>query len=289
MRFALKFWWDSYKRILKLIPKDVLKFSLTILAFRLIIAAVRGFKDGWIIDVVCWTVGAVLFCYLLFAVITAITGRKFVKVYGILNKKGFCPEYLHAFEENFIFGKPIDNSLYISYATIHMELKNYNTAIDILNALKVPETDINQRALYIFTYMMLAVKMDNPALADDVWRCNQDFINANINNPNLDMHGNQLYLAMVYADCAAGRYERALKTCEDILRVYPEGNSDGGRFDFMVIKIYSLKKLGRDDESQSTLQEFYSAIKGWKPSLEYLHNELIQSAEKAARGDISDF
>ena len=286
MKFALKYWWDSYKYMLKLIPKDVLKFSLGILVFRLIMMAIDRFPEGWIIDVVCWTAGAVIFAYLLFAVLCFIEAYKHSKVYGILDKKGFCPEYLSAFEKAFIIGKPVDNSLHISYALAQMELKNYETAMEILNRLSVPESNINQRALYIFTYMILAVRMDNSAMADDVWRCNQNFINANINNPVLDMHGNQLYLAMVYADCAAKRYERALKTCGDVLAVYPESVTDGGRLDFLVMKIYSLKQLGMDNEAQSTLQEFYSEIRYWKPSFEYLYNGLIQSAEKAIRGEI---
>ena len=176
MKFALKYWWDSYKYMLKLIPKDVLKFSLGILVFRLIMMAIDRFPEGWIIDVVCWTAGAVIFAYLLFAVLCFIEACKHGKVYGILDKKGFCPEYLSALEKTFIIGKPVNNGMHISYALAHMELKNYETALEILNRLSVPESDINQRASYIFTYMMLAVKMDNSAMADDVWRCNQNFI-----------------------------------------------------------------------------------------------------------------
>lgn len=288
MKFTLKFWWDSYKRMLKLIPKDVLKFSLGILVFRLIMMTIDRFPEGWIIDVVCWTVGAVIFAYLLFAVLCFMGAYKDCKVYGILNKKGFCPEYIHAFEKAYIIGKPVDNSLHISYAFALMGIKNNNAAMDVLGRLNVPESNINQRALYIFAYMILAVRMDNSAMADDVWRTNQDFINANINNPALNMHGNQLYLAMVYADCAAKRYERALKTCEDILRVYPKDNSDGGRFDFMVMRIYSLKTLGRDNESQEALQEFLSEIENWKPKFEYLHDELIKDAQRAAAGKLPE-
>ena len=125
MKFALKYWWDSYKYMLKLIPKDVLKFSLGILAFRLIMMAIDRFPEGWIIDVVCWTAGAVIFAYLLFAVLCFIEAYKHSKVYGILDKKGFCPEYLSALEKTFIIGKPVDNSLHISYALAQMELKNY--------------------------------------------------------------------------------------------------------------------------------------------------------------------
>lgn len=288
MKFTLKFWWDSYKHMLKLILKDALKFSLGILAFRLIMKAIDRFPEGWIIDVVCWTAGAVIFAYLLFAVLCFIEACKHGKVHGILNKKGLCPEYLHAFEEAYIIGKPVDNSLHISYAFALMGVKNYNAAMEVLGRLSVPESSINQRALYIFAYMMLAVRIDNSAMADDVWRTNQNFINANINNPDLDMHGNQLYLAMVYADCAAKRYERALKTCEDIIRVYPADNSDGGRFDFMVMRIYSLKQLGRDNEAQVALQEFLSEIENWKPKLEYLHDELIKDARRAAAGDLPE-
>ncbi len=287
MKFILRNWWAAYKQTLKLNPKDVLKFTLVISATSLLISFVDGFKEGWLIGFICWTIGAVVFCYLLFAVICFIITYKHSKVDNILNKNGFCPEYLKAFEDTFVFGKPVDNNVYINYAIIHMELGNYKDALDILSALKVPETDINQRSLYIFIYMMLAAKMDDSALADDVWRCNQDFINANIDNPELRMRGYPLYLAMVYADCAAERYERALKTCNDIISTYNDKTNKGGKLDFMVMRILTLKKLGKDEELQSALNTFYSEIKDWKPPLEYQYNALIESAEKAAKGDIS--
>ncbi len=176
------------------------------------------------------------------------------ELHKIMDEKGFSEEYLRAFEKKRLIGKNQTVLNRILYAEIFLKLKNPKAAIDILNELTVPESNANERTCYIFIYMMSALKLGDTALADDIWRTNQMFINRQVLNDKTNRSVMLLYVAMTYADCSAGRLDRALATTEKYHKV------NKNCIDMYILKIYVLTKLGRTAEAEAATKETNALI-----------------------------
>lgn len=204
------------------------------------------------------------------------------KVEKIHNEKGFCLDYFYAFEKAYIKGKPKNPTNLVIFAEIYQKLGDCNSALDILESINVSELTTTQRAAHIFVHIITAIKMNNSALADEVWRKNEQFIADNINKQHMGGYTELLYYAMSLSDALAGRYERAFDVCEKLLK--SDANKNKG--DFHVLKIYLLKKLGRENEINSAVTEFNNFAKNWRPVYHSTRAALQEDAEKAVRGEL---
>ncbi len=203
----------------------------------------------------------------------------------ILYQKGFCLEYFYAYENKFIKGKPVSVGRYIKFAEIYRKLGDYKSAIAVLNGLSVSEDNISDRSSYLFVYMLSAVQMGNKELADDIWQRNQGFINKLENAPYSETY-TMLNLALAYVDCASERYGHALNIVRTVLHSRKMKKWGSYKADYLALKIYLLKKLGKESEMNSAVMEFNECAAKWKPLYESERNELRDNVERAVRGEL---
>lgn len=286
MKFYLRILFANIRTILfskSLTGKFAVLLSVCAVVTGLIKSISIGFGAEIIVYVLRFCVRGLVFWLLFIILLCAIVIAKDIKLNKILSEKGFCPEYLNLFYEKRIKDKPVNNQNYIHLAEIHRKMGDYASAINILNNLKVPDSPDVVRSLYLFMYISIALKKGDSTMADDIWRKNQDFINKNINN---DVCSIYLNLALIYADCAAGRYERALDICLRYLDSYESKIIKNSSIDFYVLKFYILKKLGREEEANKAVMEFNEKVKSWNPLIESSRAELRRDVERAMRGEL---
>ncbi len=243
----------------------------------------EGYSREWLISFLHNPVDSLLIYLVITFAIGVFQVAKDGKLNKLLSEKGFCLEYFNAFYEKRIKNKPVNNLDHILFAEIYSKIGDYNGALNVLNSLRVPDDPKLNRCFYINLYISIAVKKGDSALADDVWRRNQEFINKNI---NVEYCAPTLKLAIVYADCAAGRYERALNTCINFINSREARTFDNISIDFYVLRIYTLKKLGREAEVNEAVIEFNEKAKKWNPLFESARAELRRDVERAVRGEL---
>ncbi len=203
----------------------------------------------------------------------------------IVYEKGFCLEYFYAYENKFIKGKPVNAGRYIKFAEIYRKLGDYKSAIAVLNGIYVSEDSISDRSSYLFVYMLSAVQMGDKELADDIWRRNQGFINKLENTPYSETY-TMLNLVLAYVDCASERYAHALNIVRTVLNSRKMKKWGNYKADFLVLKIFLLKKLNREGEINAAVTEFNECAAEWQPLYESERKELRDSVERAMRGEL---
>lgn len=200
-------------------------------------------------------------------------------------KSGFSLDYFYAFENKYIKGKPVNNDKYIRYAEIYRQLGDYKSAIAVLNTIRVDENVIGERSNYLFVYMMSAIQSGDIAMADDIWRRNQSFINRLEHEVAYVETLTMINLTLAYADAAAGRYSHALNIVRTVLNGKKIKKWPHYKGDYLALKIYLLKKLGKENEINSAVMDFNKFTAKWNPFFEHERNDLRESVEKAVRGE----
>ncbi len=203
-------------------------------------------------------------------------------VYKIRNEKGFCLEYFYAYEYKFIKGKGLNKANYIEFAEIYQQLGDYKSALAVLNSLNVPESDIALRISYLFVYMNTAIAMGDSALADDIWRQNQQFIGQRKMKFIHKRSYEGLDLMTATADCLAGRYERALQTCRVLIET---GDSDY-TVNFYILLVYIYKMMKNENMSAIAAESAKAKIDKSNPIFETTKLELYRDLEKAMKGEL---
>ncbi len=286
MNFFLRYWTRVFV--------NTVKNSLNFIAIPIIITfliglfqlAVAGFrKEILFLPFVLLIAGFVMsFFWTIIAVtITVLINYKQNKM---LNDLGFCREYLEYYEKEVVARNPKDDMVALMYAEIHMKMGDPVTAISVLDTRKIPENNIHLRAAYIHLYMTCALKMEDSALADDIWRTNQQFLNQNLGKNRTAGYNHMLYLTLIYADCAAGRYERALKTLDSFMgsKLFRRYRSCEG--DMRIIRMYLLKKLGRTAEFNSYCQLTAAFLAEYQPLFDSEKAALQRDFQKAMNGEL---
>ncbi len=286
MKFTLRYWWQIFKNVFR----PSLSY-LGIVIFALILCIDTFVVHGFSLVTLGVFLGSLVVGFLLYLILLAILAALLIqhkrKYYEIVDKKGYCMEAFNYFQQHYILGKPVNEYDYIEFAELYQKLGDYDSAIKVMNSIKVPESNRFTRAVYIFEYMTIAALKNDTALVDDIWRQNQNFINSVINDPKSGASTNALYLVMIYADCVAGRYERGLQICNDFLSSNHIRKYNTYKENFLVMKIFLLKKLGREAELNNAVLEFNDYVaKEWEPLVEASRTELRRDAEKAIRGEL---
>lgn len=285
MRFALRYFFNILKTIFFSGLRPLAAMAAAGFIIGLLALDYNSMSLEKYLTPVFYILGAVgiwLFFVLLLVVIEFSMTYKIRKVF---NEKGYCLEYFYAFQDLYINKFPKNAGNLISFAEIYLEFGDCNSALDILESIKTYELTAVQRVSYIYIYTITAVKMNNPALADEIWRQNEDFIAVYINKPGFISGTAFLYYSMIFADCLSQRYERAYQTCISFMKSEDFKKAKTVVCDYHVIKIYLLKKLGRDSEINAAVTEFNEAVKKWKPLYDFSRERLRNDVEKALKGE----
>lgn len=265
--------------------KTIWKILLAITIINCIVAAavVLADKDSHVLVIYLkFMIIPLLQGFILGAAAIAITLIPKYSVYKIRDEKGFCLEYFYAYEYKFIKGKSKNNADYIEFAEIYQQLGDYKSALAVLDSLKIPESDISLRISFIFVYMNTAIAMGNSALADDIWRKNQQFISERKKKFIYKRSYEGLDLMTATADCLAGRYERALQTCNVLIET---GDSDYTA-SFYILLVYLYKMLNNENMYRIAVENAKSKIDRSRPVFESIKSELYRDLEKAMKGEL---
>lgn len=291
MKFALKYWWIVYKEKFK--PKQIGKAvafysvaSLIIVLLNLIIKG--GFTlPLFIVSFIKILLLGLVFYYGYLAVKTTTRVRGNYKYLKLFNDKGYCTETFDCFYQTYIKDRVMWEANYVELAEHYRRLGDYDSAIDTLNSIHVSESNIFLRAKYIYTLMIIAVNRNDTSLVDSIRSDNQDFINSRISSKNSGEGVNLIYLAMIYGDCAVGRYEQALCACNDVLESEQLKKCNLHIEKFLVMKVFLLKKLEKEAEMNAAIMEFNNYVsKKWKPLFESSRTYIRLNFEKAVKGEI---
>lgn len=267
-----------------------LKFLAIPIGAAFFIAFIQFASTGFQLENVMLLIRPPITSIIIFLILTPIASSVTVlinyKRNKMLNDLGFCQEYLEYFEKEVVAKNPDDDMIAVLYAEIHLKMGDPITAISVLDTRQIPESNIHQRAAYIHLYMTCALKKGDSALADDIWRTNQQFLNRNLGKRITAGYNHLLYLTIIYADCTAGRYERALKTLDSFMgsKLFRRYRSCEG--DMRIIRVYLLNKLRRTAEFNSYSQLTAAFLAEYQPLFDSEKITLQRDFRKAMNGEL---
>lgn len=231
-------------------------------------------------------------CGIVFNILWLVIGSLVValkdfELYKILDEKGFCMEYLRAFEQTKIINKPYVLLHAIQYAEIFERMGQPQTALNYLNTIAVPpNARINERIGYFHVYVMCALKLGNVALAEEMWRRFEGDLKAARSSPMYNAISGLAVLPLLYIDCAAGRVERAFEQTVAFINSREYERSLGSMIDIDIMLLYELVKLGKTEEAAKWHTELAQRIQEEKMQFRALKPKLIEDFNKAARREL---
>ena len=232
---------------------------------------------------------------LLILIIVFIAVQKNTKVYKVLDEQGFCMEYLRVYERERITNKPFRLDYALEYAEIFMNIGKPDEAIKYLNTLTIPEnTNPVFHASYFYVYVRSALKINNLAIAEDMWKRSTALINQISTNPASVANGYLVVLMMIYTDCFAARQngdksrlERAFQQTEsamngEIGKAYAAGG--GNAFD--IARLYELKALGMTDKYNELFREVKAKIENSNPIFACMKTMELEDLTQIENGEL---
>lgn len=218
------------------------------------------------------------------ALIVALKNRK---LYEILDRYGFSAEYLRAYEQHRIIGKPFRLDYATEYAEIFVNIGQPVDALNYLNSIIVPpNAPVNQKVGYFFIYVLAALKSGNVQLAENMWRQYEGVLMSAKSSPTYNAISVFIYLALIYTDCYAGRTERAYEQTMAYLNSRDSKNSLVSVMDVKIVLLYELTVLGRTEEAAALRQALSAEIEKHEPAFAALKNKLTADFEKASHGEV---
>jgi len=168
------------------------------------------------------------------------------KVTKVFNAEGFSDSYLRLYEKENIIGKPYKEYSAVVFAEIMVRSGHVKEAMQYFEIITVsPDNKFMYRAL-IYLRMLAALKAGDPKLADSIWNQERHYIAHSADKPARSVDKALLLLMTIYADCANGRYERALQQTVTYLQSKEFKRYKTAEFDFRIVHLFILKKLGRE-------------------------------------------
>lgn len=255
------------------------------------IMIINGFTKFSPIRILIGAGAGMLFTFLWYLVGTLIIVHKNARLYKILDEKGFCIEYLRAYEQKRIMGKPFNMQYALGYAEIFMRIGQPAEAIKYLNTLTIPpNTNVLFQAEYFYLYVMSALKIGNLAIAEDLWNRSSDMISKISANPKLCESGGHLaILAMISIDCYAARgngdktrLERAFQQTENFLNSYKIADCTV----FRIMLLYELQELGFTEHYNQLLPEVREEINASKPLFNCIKNMQHENLDRVEKGGL---
>lgn len=231
-------------------------------------------------------------CGLAFALLWLLIGAfvialKDFHLYKILDEKGFCVEYLKAFEQAKIVNKPFLLQNAILYAEIFERMGQPQTALNYLNTITLsPGTPLKDRISYFFIYVMCALELGNVTLAEEMWRRFEGDLNSARKSPKYNAYSNMATLSLLYIDCAAGRVERAFEHTVAFINSRDYERALSPMIDIDIMLLYELVVLGKTEEAAKWNTELAQRIQKEKMQFRALKSKLIEDFNKASHGEL---
>ena len=259
------------------------------------IMLVNGFTRFSPIRIVIGAAAGLIFTLLWYLIGSFVIVQKNAKVYSVLDRQGFCMEYLRVYEHERITNKPFRLDYALEYAEIFMNIGKPDEAIKYLNTLTIPAgTSPMFHASYFYVYVKSALKINNLAIAEDMWNRSTELINRISTNPASVANGYLVILSMIYTDCLAARQngdrtrlERAFQQTEsamsgEIGKAYAahSGNS------FDIVRLYQLKTLGMTDRYNALLPEVRAKVESSEPMFACLKAMEIEDLSQIENGEL---
>lgn len=235
-------------------------------------------------------VGLVLLTVYVFIRVLILVCKNY-SLYNILNEKGFCIEYLRAYEQKRITGKPFNMQYALDYAEIFMRIGQPAEAIKYLNTLTIPpNANVLFQAEYFYLYVLCALKIGNLAIAEDMWSKSGDMINKISANPKIFKGGGNLAIfAMICTDCFAARknndnarLERAFQQTENYLHYFQSSEITA----FRIMLLYELRELGFTERYNTSLSEIRRDINDSKPLFNYVKVMQHENLDRIEKGGL---
>lgn len=281
MKFALRYWWKNLWGGMVAALSGVWLLLIIPAVLLIIFTALSGDFSTAFLGSLRLILSPVLIAFVFTGLTCMVLTISGYDVYKIRNEKGFCLEYFHAFNAKFILGKPKEAGRYIEFAEIYQQMGDYKSAISILNGITVPESNVLQRLSYLFVYMNTALGMKDSALADDIWRKNQQFLNSKMNRFIFKTGYMGIDLILASVDALNGRYERALFTCERNIRSVFKSYRSG----FLTLRVYIYKKLGNEAGYALALSEAEAYLRKYRPIYDSMRDDDRRELERAMKGE----
>ena len=259
------------------------------------IMLVNGFTRFSPIRIVIGAAAGLVFTLLWYLIGSFVIVQKNAKVYSVLDRQGFCMEYLRVYEHERIANKTFRLDYALEYAEIFMNIGKPDEAIKYLNTLTIPAgTSPMFHASYFYVYVKSALKINNLAIAEDMWNRSTELINRISTNPASVANGYLVILSMIYTDCFAARQngdrtrlERAFQQTEsamsgEIGKAYAahSGNS------FDIVRLYQLKTLGMTDRYNALLPEVRAKVESSEPVFACLKAMELEDLSQIENGEL---
>lgn len=282
MRYPLKLW-------LRFMRNSTLmswKVYLIFLVIELLIYFSQGLngRELNLVTVVLIPFGNALF----FLVIFALVGLSYVsQVHSYLRffeEQGFCPAYRDAFEEKHIRGKTPNHYQRLIYAEIHLRMGDTERAEFLLGQMKIPESEVTNRALYLVLYMHLALFRGEDALIRDIWNKNRMFLDKLFYDNRQKLHISMLRVCQVSMEAVCGNYDEALS----LISRYYSGKT-GMRtveLDFLSLQVYIYHKLGESENEARSVEYMKNVIENTKFEYPYARQSAYDSLSRAQNGEL---
>lgn len=219
----------------------------------------------------------------IFAVIIFASEYKNKKLY---NEKGNCPEYIDILKKEYIGAKKRIETNYIVFAGALRDSGDFEAALETVESVDTEKLTVNDRAMYVYTYISIAVCMGNKELALSVLEENRHFINAVISETEYVENTGFIYISLIYVYSVFEQFEKAYETCTGYIESEASKKSGVRNTDLLILKIYLLKKLGREKDMQEAYEEFNRNAPKLKLMFDIDRALLINNAEKAIKGEL---
>lgn len=262
------------------------------------IMLVNGFWRFSPIRIVIGAAAGLIFTLLWYLVGSFVIVQRNAKVHSVLDEKGFCMEYLRVYERERIINKPFRLDYALEYAEIFMNIGKPDEAIKYLNTLTIPAgANPMFHASYFYIYVMSALKINNLAIAEDMWKRSTALINQISTNPASVANGYLVILSMIYTDCFAARQsgdksrlERAFQQTESAMNgeigkayaAYAAGC--GNAFD--IARLYQLKTLGMTDRYNALFPEVRAKVESSEPMFACLKTMELEDLAQIQNGEL---
>lgn len=236
-----------------------------------------------------------VFTLLWYIVAAIVIVQKNAKVYKVLDEQGFCMEYLRVYERERITNKPFRLDYALEYAEIFMNIGKPDEAIKYLNTLTIPaNANPMFHASYFYVYVRSALKINNLAIAEDMWKRSSALINQISTNPTSVVNGYLVVLSMIYTDCFAARQsgdkarlERALEQTKSAMNgEIGKAYAVGGGNSFDIALLYELKTLGMTDRYNELFREVKAKIESSKPIFACMKTMELEDLAQIENGEL---
>ena len=231
-------------------------------------------------------VGALLMLlYLLVA--SFIAARKDIKLYETLDKFGFSMEYLRAYEQYRIIGKPFRLQYAAEYAEIFLNIGQPQDALNYLNAIAIPpNAPVNELVGFFYVYVAAALKTNNVPLAEEIWRRYEGTLMQAKSSPYYHAISVMTILPLIYIDCCAGRVQRAYEQTVAFMNSKDYQNCLLPTIDIDIVYLYELVALGRLNEAAALQNALAVKLQNYEPQFAALKGKIIADFNKASRGEL---